>query len=117
MSNISLIEYTAEEVYQDCNSSDYGKDRSRTDGLLCRLSSNTGCLGEDFEMIGALVWIRTDERRNRLGCEGVFVAMEGDQRRLSAAPPFPLPIILVVLVVLDRPPVLIRPTWRSICVL
>jgi hypothetical protein len=79
MSYISLIEYTSKEVYYDSDSSDNGKDCSWANRLLRRLGSNTGGRGEDLEMIGALTRICANERRYRSGCEGVFVAMEGDQ--------------------------------------
>jgi hypothetical protein len=79
MRHISLIEYTTEEVHYDCNSSDNSKDRSGADGLLRRLGSNAGGRGQNLEMVGALVRICANERRYRLGCKRVFIAVEGDQ--------------------------------------
>ncbi len=79
MRHISLIEYTAEEVYYDGNRSDNSKDRSGADGLLGRLGSDAGGRGKNLEMVGTLVRISANERRYCLGCKRVFVAVEGDQ--------------------------------------
>lgn len=81
MRYVALVEDAAEEVNEDGDDTNDGKDSPWTDGLLCGLSRDTGSLGEYLEVIGAFVWVGADEGRNSLGCEGVFIAVEGDDSR------------------------------------
>ena len=51
MRHVPLIEYTAEEVYQNCYAADDGEDRCWPDALFCRLGAGAGFFREDFEGI------------------------------------------------------------------
>lgn len=78
MCDIALVEYTSEEVDENCDYADDSEDCAWSDGLFCWLSCYAGCSGEDFEMIGAFV-----VEVSNIGCCGlrsqrVFVAVKGD---------------------------------------
>jgi hypothetical protein len=76
---ISLIEDSSQEIDQYSNYADDGEDGAGAYSLFRGLGSDAGVFGEDFEVVGTLVWRGPDECQGGLGCEGVFVAVEGDE--------------------------------------
>lgn len=78
MRYVALVEDAAEEVDKDRDDANNGKDSPWTDGLLGGLGRDAGSFGEYLEVIGALVRVGADEGSDGLGCEGVLVAVEGD---------------------------------------